>query len=40
MKKLLFMLLVLLTLIGCKTKEKVTERMTETAEVTGEGRQR
>lgn len=36
MKKLLFILLVLLTLIGCKTKEKVTERMTETAHVTGE----
>ena len=36
MKKLLFMLMVLLTLIGCKTKEKVTERMTETAHVTGE----
>lgn len=36
MKKLLFMLLVLLTLIGCKTKQKVTERMTDTAHVTGE----
>ena len=36
MKKLLFMLLVLLTIIGCKTKEKVTERMTDTAHVTGE----
>ena len=36
MRKLLFMLLALMTLIGCKTKEKVTERMTETANVTGE----
>ena len=36
MRKLLFMLLALITLIGCKTKEKVTERMTETAHVTGE----
>lgn len=34
MRKLLFMLLALITLIGCKTKEKVTERMTETAHVT------
>ena len=29
MKKLLFIFLVMLALIGCKTKEKVTERMTE-----------
>lgn len=36
MKKLLFMLLALMTLIGCKTKEKVTERMTDTAHVTDE----
>lgn len=35
MRKLLFMLLALI-LIGCKTKEKVTERMTDTAHVTGE----
>ena len=35
MRKLLFMLLALI-LIGCKTKEKVTERMTETAHVAGE----
>ena len=36
MKKLLFMFLALMTLIGCKTKEKVTERMTDTAHVTDE----
>ena len=36
MKKLLLILLALLTLIGCKTKEKVTERVAETAHVTGE----
>ncbi|MDY5688011.1 MAG: hypothetical protein SPF90_06150 [Bacteroidaceae bacterium] len=35
MRKLLFMLLALI-LIGCKTKEKVTERMTDTAHVTGD----
>lgn len=35
MRKLLFMLLALI-LIGCKTKEKVTERMTDTAHVTDE----
>ena len=40
MKKLLFILLALMTLIaGCKTKEKVTERMTETAHFTGEATQ-
>lgn len=36
MRKLLLMLLALMTLIGCKTKEKVTERMTDTAHVTDE----
>lgn len=35
MRKLLFMLLALI-LIGCKTKEKVTERMTDTAHVSDE----
>lgn len=35
MRKLLFMLLALI-LIGCKTKEKVTERMTDTAHVKDE----
>lgn len=40
MKKLLFILLALMTLIaGCKTKEKVTERMAETAHFTGEATQ-
>lgn len=36
MRKLLLMLLALMTLIGCKTREKVTERMTDTAHVTDE----
>ena len=36
MKKLLLILLASLTLAGCKTKEKVAERVTETAHVTGE----
>lgn len=35
MKALFYILLVMLALCGCKTKEKVTERVTEQAHVTG-----